>query len=206
VAAAVPIGLVVASTLVWQATSAAFVGTTTAPANTWETGEVRLTNDRIATVLFSTASEGLLVPGSSGSKCITVTYNGTVETAATGVRLYGALTSDSSAALAAAMTVKVELSTTALGTAPDLNCSPAFQASPISYASKTFDTFPTTFAGGIGDANADNVGDWRPTPTTDRTRTYRISYSLPASAPSSGLQGQKVGMTFTWEVQSAPGT
>ena len=81
-AAAVPIGLVASVTLVWSSSYAAFVDTTTSPENTWGTGVVELGTDRGATALFSTASEGLLVPGSSGHKCITVTYSGNVDTAA----------------------------------------------------------------------------------------------------------------------------
>ena len=122
------------------------------------------------------------------------------------MRLYGTLTADSSAELAATLQVTVQMSTTALGTTPDADCLPGFQASPVTYATTAFSAFPTTYATGIGDANGDALGDWRPSATTDRTRTYRISYSLPAGSYPSTLQGKKVGMTFTWEVQSAPGT
>jgi hypothetical protein len=201
--AAASVGLLVACTLVWQATSAAFVGTTATPANSWETGVVQLTNDRGATALFSTATEGLLVPGSSGSRCITVTYTGTVDTAASGVRLYGAMTTDSPE-LADALQVTVQMSTTAVSPAPNADCLPAaFPASPVSYAGRAFSAFPTTYATGIGDADGDAVGDWRPSATSDRTRTYKISYSLPAGPYPASMQGKKVGMTFTWEVRSS---
>jgi hypothetical protein len=141
------------------------------------------------------------VPGSSGYKCITVTYNGNVDTADTGVRLYGALTTDS-AELASALQVTVQMSTTALAPTPDADCAPAFQASPVSYASRAASAFPASYGTGIGDANGDTAGDWRPSATTDRSRTYKISYSLPAGSYPSSVQGKKVGMTFTWEVRS----
>jgi hypothetical protein len=200
-AAAVPVGLLVTGTLVWHTSSAAFVATTDNPGDSWETGVVRLTSDRSATALFTTATEGLLVPGSSGYKCITVTYTGSVDTAATGVRLYGALTTDS-AELADALEVTVQMSTTALSPAPDADCDPAFQASPVSYPDTALSDFPGDYATGIGDANGDGAGDWRPTATTDRSRTYKISYRLPAGSYPSSVQGKTVGMTFTWEVQS----
>ena len=204
--AAVPVGLLACGTLVWHSSAAAFTATTSTPTNSYEAGVVQLGNDRGATALFTTASEGLLVPGSTGHKCITVTYTGNVDTAAAGVRLYGTLTSDSSAELAAALQVTVQMSTTALGTTPDADCLPGFQASPVTYAATAVSAFPTNYGGGIGDANGDALGDWRPSATTDRTRTYRISYSLPAGSYPSTLQGKKVGVTFTWEVQSAPGS
>jgi hypothetical protein len=142
------------------------------------------------------------VPGSSGYKCITVTYSGNVDTAATGVRLYGSLTTDS-AELADALEVTVQMSTTALTPAPNADCLPAFQSSPVSYPTRAFSAFPTSYGTGIWDANGDTLGDWRPSATTDRSRTYKISYSLPAGSYPSSVQGKKVGMTFTWEVQSS---
>ena len=202
---AVPIGLFACGVLVWHSSSAAFSATPDRPADSWETGVVRLTNDRGATAMFTTTSEGLLVPGSTGYKCITVTYGGSVDTAVAGVRLYGALTTDS-AELAAALQVTVQMSTTALSPTPDADCLPGFQASPVTYAARAFSSFPTDYATGIGDANGDTLGDWRPSPTTDTSRTYKISYSLPAGTYPSTVQGKKVRMTFTWEVQSAPGS
>ncbi len=205
-AAAVPIGLVASSTLVWHSSHAAFVDTTDNPGNAWRTGVVALDGDRGATALFSTASEGLLVPGSSGHRCITVTYSGNVDTAETGVRLHGALTG--STALADALQVRVEVSATALSPAPDADCLPGLGGSPVSHAPRAFSAFPTGYGTGLGDGNGDGVADWRPTATGNRSRTYRISYSLPAGSYPDTLQGQQVGMTFTWEVRSddTPGT
>lgn len=200
-AAAVPVGLVASVTLVWSSSYAAFVDTTATPQNTWGTGVVELGTDRGATALFSTASEGLLVPGSSGHRCITVTYTGNVDTADTGVRLYGSLTTGSPE-LAAALRITVQMSRTALTTPPDADCLPTFEASPFTYPTSTLGAFPSGYGTGLGDENGDAAGDWRPSATTDRSRTYRISYSLPAGPHPSSLQGKEVGMTFTWEVRS----
>lgn len=200
-AAAVPVGLVASSTLVWQSSHAAFVGTTGNPESTWRAGVVQLSSDHTATALFTTASEGLLVPGSSGHQCITVTYTGNVDTAVTGVRLYGALTTDSTE-LSDALEVTVRMSTTALTPAPDADCLPGSVASPVTYAARAFSAFPTSYGTGIGDADGDTVGDWRPSATTDRSRTYEISYRLPAGSHPSSLQGKRVGLTLTWEARS----
>ncbi|SNS67768.1 hypothetical protein SAMN06893096_106169 [Geodermatophilus pulveris] len=200
-AAAVPLGLVASTSLVWHSSHAAFVGTTDSPGNSWGTGVVQLSSDRGGTALFTTASEGPLVPGSSGSRCITVTYTGNVDTADSGVRLHGALTAGSSPELAAALQVTVEMSTTALVPAPDADCA-GFEAAPLRYATTALGAFPTGHATGIGDVDGDTVGDWRPTATAERSRTYRISYSLPADSHPTSIQGKQVEMTFTWEVRS----
>ncbi len=199
-AAAVPVGLVASVTLVWSSSHAAFVDTTATPENTWGTGVVRLSNDRTATALFTTASEGLLVPGSSGHKCITVTYSGNVDTAATGVRLYGS-PATGSPELAAALEVTVEMSTAAVSPVPGADCLPGLGPSTVGYGTKTFSTFPTGYGTGIGDADGNGAGDWRPT-ATDPSRTYKISYRLPPASYPSTLQGKEVRMTFTWEVRS----
>ncbi|SET50245.1 hypothetical protein [Geodermatophilus poikilotrophus] len=198
-AAAVPVGLVASVTLVWSSSHAAFVGTTATPQNTWGTGVVQLSNNR-AQVLFDTTSEGLLVPGSSGHRCITVTYSGNVDTAATGVRLYGSLTG--STELANALQVTVEMSATPLSPVPDADCLSGLGASPYTYPTSTLSAFPSGYSTGLGNANGDTVSDWRPTATTDRARTYKISYRLPADSHPTSIQGKEVGMTFTWEARS----
>src|SRR3712207_2933554 len=110
------------------------------------------------------------------------------------VRLHVALTAGSSAELAAVLQVSVEMSTTALATPPGADCS-GFPAAPHSYAATTLSAFPADYGTGIG-------GEWRPLATADRSRTYKISYSLPAGPYSETLQGKGVEMTFTWEVRA----
>jgi hypothetical protein len=197
-AVAVPVGLLTCSVLVWHSSSAAFVATTPNPDNSWEAGKVELRSDQ-ATAVFTAGK--YLVPGSSGSKCITVTYTGNVDTAATGVRLYGLPTPGSDTGLAGQLQITVQMSTTALTPTPDVDCA-NFDASPKSYPTSTLAAFPTDYATGIGHAAGVTAGDWRPTATTNLSRTYKIAYSLPAGTNIDGVQGKKVGMTFIWEVQS----
>jgi hypothetical protein len=177
-AAAVPVGLVASVTLVWSSSYAAFVDTTATPQNTWGTGVVELGTDRGATALFNTASEGLLVPGSSGHRCITVTYTGNVDTADTGVRLYGSLTTGSPE-LAAALRITVQMSRTALTTPPDADCLPTFEASPFTYPSSTLGAFPSGYGTGLGDEN----GTPRATGARPRRRTGRAPTRSPTASP-----------------------
>src|ERR1700712_4334228 len=82
-AATVPLGIVASGVLVWQSSYAAFSATTTNPNNTFSAGSVLLTdNHQPSSVLFNATA---LVPGSTDSSCIKVTYNGNL---AADVKLY----------------------------------------------------------------------------------------------------------------------
>jgi hypothetical protein len=200
----VPLGLLTCCALVWQSSAAAFTATTSNPENSWTTGKVELASTP-GTAVFTAGK--LLVPGSSGSKCITVTYKGSVDTAIEGVRLWGVVKNTSDADLAAKLEVTVQMSRSAVPGTPDVDCA-SFPTSSFDYAPTTLSTFPKNYTSGIGHANGTTVGDWRPFPTTDVSRTYKISYRLPADvANADALQGKTVEMAFTWEVQSyTPGS
>ncbi len=79
---AVPVGLVTSLALTWGATHAAFSATTQNPGNSWQSGTVDLDNNAkvgaVFTPLFSTG-DGLLRPGSTGSRCIRIDYTGSLE-------------------------------------------------------------------------------------------------------------------------------
>ena len=200
-AAAVPVGLLVSGALVWHSSYAAFVATTLNENNSWTTGVVSLTSNRTASVpLFDQTSEGFLSPGSTGTKCITVSYTGSVTVGEEGIRLRGTVTGDPG--LASALQIQVQLSQAPLPGPPGADCLPSFPATPLTY-STTLSAFPTTYADGLGDLDNNNTGDWRPVlPTTDTSRTYRITYTLPTSASGTQYQGKQVGLLLTWQVQS----
>jgi hypothetical protein len=90
-ALAIAVGVLGSGICVWQSTSAVFSSTTANAGNSWTAGSVTLTDDDSGSALFSASG---LVPGSSGSNCITVSYSGNV---ATTVRLYASASSDTSA-------------------------------------------------------------------------------------------------------------
>lgn len=184
-AAAVPVGLVASVTLVWSSSYAAFVDTTATPQNTWGTGVVELGTDRGATALFSTASEGLLVPGSSGHRCITVTYTGNVDTADTGVRLYGSLTTGSPE-LAAALRTTVQMSRTALTTPPDADCLPTSRRrrSPTPPAPSA-PSPPVTARASVTRTGTPRATGARPRRRTGRAPTRSPTASPPAPTPVS---------------------
>jgi hypothetical protein len=78
-AAAVPVGVVVSATVVWQSTSAAFTASTDNAGNSWQSGTVVLTDSDNGSALFTSGSDGPLKPGDSASRCIQVDYTGDLD-------------------------------------------------------------------------------------------------------------------------------
>lgn len=70
-------GVVLVSGVVLQVSSAAFTDTTENADNAWQAGTVYLSDSQNGTALFSSTSENI-VPGWSETKCILVTYDGSV--------------------------------------------------------------------------------------------------------------------------------
>ncbi|WP_411374091.1 TasA family protein [Arthrobacter sp. MPF02] len=72
--AAGPLAVVAAGAMVWQGSSAAFTANTTS-ANNWTTGQIKLTDNDVQEATFNVAG---LAPGDTGSRCITVTADSSV--------------------------------------------------------------------------------------------------------------------------------
>ncbi len=80
----VALALVISSLLIYRASYAAFSTTTENHGNTFSAGALGLSDNDSNTAIFNATN---LVPGSSGSSCITVTYTGTIAPSAP-VQLY----------------------------------------------------------------------------------------------------------------------
>lgn len=78
--AAGPLAIVAAGAMVWQGSSAAFTASTEDAGNNWATGQIALTDNDSSAATF-TASK--LVPGATGTKCITVTATSNVNVVGT---------------------------------------------------------------------------------------------------------------------------
>ena len=83
IAAAVVVGLIGSGALVWQASSAAFTASTRNDGNSWESGNVVLSDNDFAGANFQATG---LKPGSTDTKCIEVEYDGNIAAA---VKIYG---------------------------------------------------------------------------------------------------------------------
>lgn len=177
----VVVGLLAASAAVWQRSEAAFTGTTTNPSNSWSVGTVSLADDDAAAAMFNASG---LFPGSTGQRCITVTYGGSVTSA---VKLY----------------VPATTGTTLLGYL-DLVVEEGTGGSFASCAG--FTPSSTLFTGTLATAASSNAtyangwSSWSPTGAA-QTRTYRVSYTLNAATPDTE-QGLSATATFQWEART----
>lgn len=70
--------LLLVTGMVWRVSSAAFTGTTSNTANSWQAGTVTLTDSDNGAALFSASA---WAPGDSANGCIDVTYTGSVKPA-----------------------------------------------------------------------------------------------------------------------------
>lgn len=182
--AAVITALLLTLVFVNQRTRAAFSASTANPVDQWAAGTVVLGDDDSGSALFSASG---LLPGDTGSKCIKVSYSGSL--AAT-VKLYGGSLTGS------------------LGPYIDL----VVQEATVIGNNGTFAGGCTGFAGtqiysgtlsgftAAASSYATGVGSFAPT-GTGQYRVYRFDYTLNASAPSA-QQGASAGATFTWESRS----
>ncbi len=205
--AAVPVGLLLTSELVWQTSYAAFTATTSNSGNAFQTGTVSFNTNEPGTALFTTSDK--LRPGATADhvRCIRVRYTGNI--AAT-VKVYGSTvsagTGTSSAeatSLADAIRIKAESTDDAVWTAGT--------ACPSGTYTTHYDTSTSTGTGTAGSLtrfashNAWSNGlatGWAPTATTNVNRIFRFTVGL-ADTSDNALQGKIVTTSFVWEAQNS---
>jgi hypothetical protein len=191
-AAAVPLGIIASGVLVWQASFAAFSATTTNPNNTFSAGTVTLTDNRQpSTVMFNPTG---LKPGSTGSACIKVTYNGSL---AANVKMYVApadLTTSSGTNLAQYLTVQI-----AEGTGNATDCSDFAGGTNIYNPTGSGDLTKTLSAFSTASGNfATGVSSFAPTGAA-QAKTYKVTYWLQDNSAAAGMNSTA---KFTWEAQN----
>ena len=177
---AVVIGMVGSGTMVWTASQAAFTATTTSPANTWNAGTVVLTDDDLGVAMFTATN---LKPGSTGTKCLAVTYTGNLTA---NVKLYAT-------AATGTLMPHLDLVIDEGPTGTYADCTGfTVAATPYTGTLTNFQSTRTNYATGVGNFN----GATNPT-----TKVYRITWTLNASTPNN-VQGGTATATFTWEAQN----
>ncbi|WP_412749178.1 hypothetical protein [Krasilnikovia sp. M28-CT-15] len=180
-AATVVGGIALSTGVMWQASSAAFTASTDNAANNWSAGTVDLVDDDNSAAMFNASG---LRPGSTGEKCIKLTYNGSLSST---VKLYSTAVSGS---LAPYVDLVIEE-----GTGGNFgNCSGFAAAGGPTYTGTLADFGATkkTFVSGVGTFAPGGAG---------ATRTYHISYTVNASTPDSA-QGATASATFNWQAAS----
>jgi hypothetical protein len=182
-----------------QGTQAAFTATTSSVGN-FTAGSVRITDDDNGVAMFTATA---IPQNGSASKCIAVTYAGTLSNE---VRLRVGVTETdgatpavpANALLDSYLTVTVEYDTVTDGTFA--GCGDfASEGTIYSGTLAAMATAHSTFANGRPLGSANGATAW--TPATNAVRVFRFTYHLDAAAPDS-VQGDSAVATFTWEAQS----
>ncbi len=210
------VGMVISTTVLWQASNAAFTATTANPGNAWNTGTVVLTdNDGGATPMLGTAifNTGAMKPGDVLTKCINVIYTGTVDTV-TPLRFYTTTTTDPAVGgntLGTYFGVQIEEGT---GSTSNTACT-SFSTTSTVFDSTHAQTGSPTAAIPIATmadltqnrttyANSFACG-WTPT-SASTTKSYRftVTYNSSGSTAMDNLmQNKQLLTTFTWEAHSS---
>lgn len=181
--ATVALSLLVVSALVVRLSAAAFVATTDNANNSWQTGEVTLTDDDSGSAMFSATG---LVPGQTVENCIVVTYGGSVDA---GVRLYGADLTQTNA-LADDLDLTVDA-----GSGGGFGDCTGFTSSANLVTSTALSTFAATYTN-----FTNGLDTWAPTGGSNATRTYRFRVTLNASSTA---EAATAGYRFVWEAQNS---
>jgi hypothetical protein len=159
---------------------AAFSTSTADGANNWATGTVALSDDDGGSVMFNASN---LTGGASLSKCITVTYSGSVTTGVT-TGLYGS----ASGALADYLDLTIEE-----GTGGGFSSCTGFTASSTVYSGEV-DDFASAHTNW---ATRRNTG-WTPA-ANPSTRVFRFTVAV---QNDNAAQNKTATATYTWEAQA----
>ena len=174
-------GLVTGAVLVWNASDATFTATTSSGVSSWSAGSVAVADDDASTAMFALSN---LIPGSTGSRCVVVTYTGSV---AASVRLY-ATAGSSAGTLGGYLDLVVEQGTGGSFTG---GCG-AFTPGATLYSGTLagFAAGATSFAAGLGTFAPTGSG---------QAAVYRFTYTL---QDDNAAQGRSGALGFTWEARN----
>ena len=184
---AVPAALAASGLVVAQSSYSAYSATTTSPTSNWTTGTVALTDDDANAAAFSVTNAR---PGSSGSRCLVVTSNGTLPSQ---VKIYGA-NGTGTTTLAAYLDLTITQ-----GTGGSFGSCAGF--APLSSGAEVYRGSLMDF-GMTRTSYANGVGGWNPTGGAPEARTYKLSYSISPDAPNDTMGGTAAG-DIVFETQNS---
>jgi hypothetical protein len=182
-----PIAILLAGSMVWQGSNAAFTAETHNNGNNWDAGSLLLTDDDSGGAMFGVTN---MVPGSTGSKCIVVTASSTV---AGVVKTY--VSSLTAGGLEDNITMLVEQ-----GTGGTFASCTGFTAA-ANHAAEPLSTIFTDHG-----SFANGVLAWTKGAGVE-TKTYKFTWTFDVGsmteAEINALQGTDVGANFEWELQNS---
>lgn len=190
VAATTPVAVVLSAAMVYQASYAAFSGTTRNSGNDWSTGTVTLTDDDGGAARFQVTN---MLPDQTETKCIKVTANATVDSTVRGYTLNPSVT----AARGLENRIFVKILSGNGGTFADCTGWTNDSGLPDQEATLAQLATKNSFANGIG--------GWAVTAGTS-TKTYKISWRFDTTGMSQSavdaMQGASTGIDVQWEMQN----
>jgi hypothetical protein len=185
------VGLAVAVGLVWQSSYAAFSDTTDNGVNNWRAGSVTISDTDgggVGSAMFSLTDDGALKPGSTRTRCIEVTKEGSL---ASTVKLYGSgLTATNELSSGLDLVVRQGTGTVTNGACTSFT---ADGTSPTVYTGTLAGFTATTFGGGHG--------NWAPA-AGSQTRVFEFKYTVNSNVHNDA-QGDTAAVTFVWEAQNS---
>lgn len=179
------LGLLGATALTYQASSAAFSGTTANDGNTVGAATVSLSDNDSGSALFDVNN---MVPGESTQNCIVVTYGGNTDSVGD-VKIYATVTDDSSFAGEVDITVEE-------GTGGTFDDCTGFTSETTLFTSAALSSFDTAH-----NDYSDGLAGFSPTQASP-SKSYRITMTL-GSDTANSFQGDSLSTELTWEVQSS---
>ncbi|MCZ2404996.1 hypothetical protein IV498_17975 [Paenarthrobacter sp. Z7-10] len=187
---AAPLALLVAGSMVWQGSYAAFSATTRNSGSSWSTGQVTLTDDDSGRAAFTVNN---LVPSQTGQKCIVVTSSSTV---AGEVRTYVQNLAKSAQGLEDHLKMTVDI-----GTGGSFNDCTGFTATSTPIAAQ-----PLTILSTANNSYATGGTSWKTAGTPGETKSYRATWTFDTTgmtqAQVDALQGAQTSVDLVWELQS----
>lgn len=184
-----PLAILAGAALVWQASYAAFSGTTRNSGNSWQTGSVALSDDDSGSARFQASG---LTPGDTQTRCITVTATATVPGLVKG---YAVNPVTSPQGLEDHILITIDEGTggsfaSCSGFVLDANLLTDLPLSTLA----TFNDY------------ANGMGGWAVSAGT-QSRTYQVTWTFDTTGLTQTqldqLQGAQTGIDIQWELQSS---
>jgi Camelysin metallo-endopeptidase len=180
------VSLLVISALIMTTSRAAFTMTTDNSGNSFTAGNVDLVDDDAGATRFTVTA---MAPGDTITRCIEVTYNGTVDPQV--VRLYSGGFIDSGN-FGDYLNVTVDE-----GTGGDFaGCAGFVEDDAGAEFANTL-----TFLDATHNNYGNGFGEWDPS-AAGQIKTYQITVELDAATPAVEQSESVTALLFTWEVQS----
>jgi hypothetical protein len=197
---AAPVAVLLAGSLVWQGSNAAFTAETHNGGNNWQTGSVLLEDDDTGAAMFAEAN---LTPGFTGSRCIVVTATssvpGVVKTYLQSIVTHG-LENNIDMTIEKGTGGSYAAGKPCVGFVRDTATveDPAVVTSTTSIAALfgSHATFATGLLQWTKGAGVESK-------TFQFTWTFNTTTPLMTEAEVNALQGKDVGATFEWELQNS---